>query len=204
MSDIFGRADQVLGGGLSSDSLFLTWPALGQGQGLGLYIQRVGIEYAQRVRRVFELGPGEVTAAGRRQRTYYIIERPEGRLQFSRFVGPGVICSEFYRKYGNPCNPNNTITLSGQAGCSPGAPAPVTTWTLSGVLLDRMNVDITAQEMVIQDATGAQFVGLNLEVNSPDCISGQLSTGAIVAPGTTSGIVQSAVEAAAGVVSGSQ
>lgn len=199
MSDLFGRVDQVLGGGLSSDSLFLTWPALGQGQGLGLYIQRVGIEYAQRVRRVFELGPGQLVQGVRVQPTYYIVERPEGRLQFSRFVGPGVICSDFYRKYGNPCTPNNTITLSGQAGCSPSGVGPLTTWTLKGVLLDRINVDITAQEMVIQDGTGAQFVGLNLDVQGCT-IEGQLSTGAGFAGGSVAGsigVVGAAVAGAA-------
>jgi hypothetical protein len=67
--DVFGRTDQVLLGGLSSDSLFMTWPdlvGLGNvggvpgGGGLGMLIQRVAIDYSQNLRRVFEIGPGVV------------------------------------------------------------------------------------------------------------------------------------------------
>lgn len=63
--DVLGRVDQVLMGGLSSDSLFMTWPDLTAiGGGLGLLIQQVGLNYRQGIRRIFEIGPGVIPAAG--------------------------------------------------------------------------------------------------------------------------------------------
>jgi hypothetical protein len=109
--DVFGRVDQILRGGLSSDSLFMSWPELSN-FGLGLLIQRVGIQYRQPVRRVFEIGPGVLpgginagacdwalvgsVCANRTQPTYYIIGRPEGRLQLGRFVGPEALTGGFF------------------------------------------------------------------------------------------------------------
>lgn len=169
MADIFGRVDQAYGGGLSSDSLFLTFPAVAQ-SGLGLLIQRIGMEYRQRSRRIFELGPG-LTGPGTAdngglpsQPTYYVIERPEGRLNFGRIVGPNAICQTFYRTYGDPCNPNGTITLSGNAGCSAGGLGPLHTWTMRGVLVEGYNADLSAQESVIQEQATAQFVGFSLSI----------------------------------------
>jgi hypothetical protein len=54
-----------LAGGLSADSLFMTWPDLAAvGGGLGLMIQQVDLMYRQNIRRVFEIGPGVIPGAG--------------------------------------------------------------------------------------------------------------------------------------------
>src|SRR4051812_27414751 len=121
MADILGRQDQLLIGGLSSDSMFLNWPALTSitGGGLGMLIQAVGLEYRQPVRRVFEVGPGVVpinigiatlnvsgsicdslavppaACSLRTQPSYYIAGRPEGRLRLGRFIGPKVLSACF-------------------------------------------------------------------------------------------------------------
>jgi hypothetical protein len=191
MADIFGRQDQILRGGLSSDSMFVTWPALaGVGGGLGMLIQRVGVDYSQPIRRIFEIGPGVIPVfdpasgvligstnaavcdgptppadcANRTQPTYYIIGRPEGRMQMGRIVGPEVLAVAFYTVYGSPCGPN-VMSLSGKAGCkATDTSAKRMTWTMNGVTLDRINADITAQEMVIQEGISAMFAGLNLDV----------------------------------------
>lgn len=66
MADLYGRADQVVRGGLSSDALYMSWPAL-RNYGLGLLVVQVAAQYNQPVRRIFELGPGVMpssTAAG--------------------------------------------------------------------------------------------------------------------------------------------
>lgn len=186
MADAFGRQDQVLMGGLSSDNMFMTWPELAAvGGGLGMLIQQVGLNYRQPVRRIFEIGPGVVpvplfgfvngalcdvpnpdpVCALRSQPTYYIIGRPEGRLQFGRFVGPNVIGTAFYSTYGNPCS-SNVLSLSGRAGCSTGSsqPAPRMTWTMNGTLLDTIDMNVNGQEMVIQEGLGAMFAGLSITV----------------------------------------
>lgn len=185
MSDLFGRANQVLGGGLSSDAMFMSWPAL-TNAGLGLLIQRVRLDYKQPLRRIFELGPGVVASTGqigtvcdvpnpptacssRTQYTYYIIGRPEGRFDMQRFVGPSAVTCAFYSTYGNPCG-GNVVTIGGQAGCNTGVAAPYIQWTMSGLVLDGYTADATAQEMVMQEGLSAMFVGLNVAMTGdPVC-----------------------------------
>jgi hypothetical protein len=194
--DVLGRQDQILRGGLSSDSMFMSWPDLTEvGGGLGLLIQQVGLSYAQNIRRVFEIGPGVIPSAGggignaegsaafcdepglgaiqqalcatRAQPTYYIISRPEGQLQMGRFVGPNVLTACFYRKYGNACGPN-VITLSGKAGCSPNDTVPKMTWILSGVTLSSISMNVTGQEMVIQENLSLIYSNLKLLINDQE------------------------------------
>lgn len=191
MADIFGRQDQILRGGLSSDSMFVTWPALSAvGGGLGMLIQQIGLDYRQPIRRIFEIGPGIVpvfdsngallgvdpgtvcdpggpqpdNCAFRTQPTYFIIGRPEGRLQMGRIVGPEAIALAFYSTYGSACGPN-VMSLSGKAGCSANdASAKRMTWSMNGLVLDGLNMNMTAQEMVIQEGVSAMFAGLNLAI----------------------------------------
>lgn len=190
MADIFGRTDQLLRGGLSSDSMFMTWPELeAVGGGLGLLIQQVGLSYRQNIRRIFEIGPGVFPATGqsaelcdavpigevpdpvtaaacasRAQPTYYIVSRPEGTLQIGRFIGPNLLTSCFYKKYGSPCNPN-VMTMSGKAGCSAtDTSAKRIRWILNGVTLVETSMSVTGQEMVVQENLGAIFAGLNLQI----------------------------------------
>lgn len=189
--DVFGRTDQMLLGGLSSDALFMTWPALaniGAGFGLGMLIQQVGIDYAQNIRRIFELGPGVIPVNGgvinaafcdagvfgtalpcafRTQPTYYIVSRPEGTMQCQRFVGPAAVGQCFYRAYGSPCGAN-VITLNGKAGCNASDNVPVLTWVLNGVVINRYNANVTGQESVIQEGFSAMIAGLNIWVNGAD------------------------------------
>jgi len=191
--DLFGRQDQVLNGGLSSDGMFVTWPSLATvtNGGVGLLIQQTSFDYRQPVRRIFEIGPGVIPVGFfgltvnvdasfcdgssltpdqveqcqyRAQPTYYIIGRPEGSLQMGRFVGPNALSTCFYRTYGNPCGSNDMI-LSGKAGCNAtDASAKKMTWTLNGVLLNGVSVDLNGQEMVIQEKLTAMFVGLNIAI----------------------------------------
>lgn len=185
--DVFGRQDQVLAGGLSSDAMFMSWPELaaaaGNG-GVGMLVQNLGLNYSQPIRRIFEIGPGVIpngnggfipggvcdvianpVCALRTQPTYYIVGRPEGQFQMGRFVGPQVIGECFIRTYGSACAPN-VISLSGKAGCRANDPsAKQMTWLLSGVVINNLSMNATAQEMVIQEGLSAMFAGLNLRIN---------------------------------------
>lgn len=202
--DMFGRQDQILMGGLSSDSMFVSWPELatvvGGSGGVGLLIQQIGLEYSQPVRRIYEIGPGVLPAgtfssstvsaayAGcdtptapsvcqfRTVPTYYIVGRPEGQLQFGRFIGPNALTTCFYRKYGSPCS-TNVMTISGKAGCSSTDPSGrKITWVISGVLLNKSSMDMDGREMVMQERLGAMFVGLNMLVQGDDGTCGATTT----------------------------
>lgn len=189
MSDIYGRQNQVLAGGLSSDGMFMSWPALAGvvGGGLGLMIQQISLDYQQPIRRIYEIGPGILPGGGdaticdtfignpdlcnyRQQLSYYIIGRPEGRLQFGRFVGPRALGACFYRAYGSACG-GNVITLSGRAGCnaSYASQNPLMTWSMNGVVLDRTSMRMSGQEQVIEEDLSAMFAGLDIFVNGRDC-----------------------------------
>jgi hypothetical protein len=191
MPDIFGRVDQIYGGGLTADSLFMTFPQL-PGAGVGLIVQQVGLQYRQAVRRVFEIGPGalppfagilgltgpadcdaldpsdplfaqKTTACDNRsQFTYYIASRPEGTFNLARIFGPTAIGAAFYATYGNPCNPNPNLTLSANVGCNGIAVSPKQFWDMGGFLVTDMMMNVTAQEMVIQEGVGGMFIGLNI------------------------------------------
>lgn len=201
MADLWGRRDQLLMGGLTSDDMFMSWPELNTvggglfGFGLGLLIQRLGMQYRQPIRRIFELGPGvaplmsgsnlgnaafcdlggtvtnlpTVDCNKRVQATYYIVGRPEGRLNLDRFIGPAAITCGFYSKYGSPCS-SNLLTISGRAGCGVAAGNVSTgvlmTWQLNGVVLDDYQGNVTGQEMVMQEGIGAMFT--SLKVSTPN------------------------------------
>lgn len=201
MADMFGRSNQVLAGGLTSDSMFMSWPEL-PGNGLGLLIQQVGMDYRQPVRRIFELGPGLIAGAldangnlvdagfcdlgnialgaaalciARTQTTYYIVGRPEGRLQLQRYVGPKLIGCDFYRRYGNPCTGGNVVQITGRAGCnSNAATSPLMAWNMNGVVIDGYRGDASGQEMVMQEGVSAMFVGLNITADGLDCTTTDL------------------------------
>lgn len=158
MADIFGRIDQAFGGGLSADSMFMTWSAL-DAQGAGLLIQNVSLQYTQPVRKIYELGPGR----GGSQLTYYVVGRPDGSLQIARIVGFAAISIQFYEKYGSPCQENPDITITGKTGCNGVANQGDMQWTLSGVLLNGVGMSASAQEMLIQESVAAQFIELKIE-----------------------------------------
>lgn len=159
MSDIFGRRDQVLNGGLSADSMFMVWPEL-KNDGAGLLIQNISLQYTQPVRRIFELGPGDRHGA---QYTYYIVGRPEGQFQMARIVGIAAISSDFYETYGDPCNDNPNITITGNGGCNGGVNSGQVTWTMVGVILTGVGMQASAQEMVFQESVSGMFVSFVIE-----------------------------------------
>ncbi len=186
--DILGRVDQILAGGLSSDSMFMSWPELNN-NGLGLLIMNISIDYRQPIRRIFELGPGVVPVEGngfenagycdglnvnaacadRTQPTWYIIGRPEGRLQLSRIIGPQALSCDFYRVYGSACS-SNLMRINGRAGCkATDASAKQMTWLMTGVVLDGLSMGATAQESIMQENPTAMFAGLKMFIDNQDC-----------------------------------
>lgn len=163
MADIFGRIDQVFGGGLSADSMFMHWSAL-KNDGVGLLVQSVSLQYAQPVRRIFELGPGTVTAEGKHaQYTYYVVGRPEGTFQMARIFGFAAISQEFYETYGSPCNQTPDLLLHADAGCNGTDNGSSSNWTLAGVIINGIAMNASAQEMLIQESVSAMFVNLKID-----------------------------------------
>lgn len=222
MADIFGRIDQQFAGGLSSDTMFMTFPGL-PGGGFGLIIQDIAVQYAQPVRRLFEIGPGfaavsnsklfangsncdvpgtisggpSVDCNNRAQATYYVAGRPEGTLQIGRIFGPVLIGQQFYKTYGNPCNPNNNLRLSGKAGCNGTTTTPTQFWDLSGVVLTTVAMNVNAQDMLIQERVGAMFIELKLSDNQgQQALVANVGNAVAGAVGAAAGAIGAAVQGA--------
>lgn len=194
MPDIFGRVDQLFGGGLSADSMFMTWPSLPAG-GAGLLVQSIGLQYQQPVRRIFELGPGRVNpdSGTRSQLTYYIVGRPEGNFQMQRIFGFAAIGTQFYKTYGNPCNENPSLSFNANAGCNGNDNGQSMIWTLDGVLLTAVGMTATAQEMVIQDTVGGMFISFHIETFAQGA-DGGLQLAGDAAAGAAEGAAGAAID----------
>lgn len=179
MPDVFGRVDQVFAGGLSADALFMTFPGL-PGEGIGLLIQDISSQYTQPLRRIFELGPGierfcsdiivptanacclatQPQGSFHAQFTYYVVGRPEGRIQIGRIFGFTTIGTAFYCKYGNPCDPN-IIKFDADIGCN-GRQTEKQVWIMNGFVIDGLAMTVNAQDMLIQERLNGQFVSLTM------------------------------------------
>jgi hypothetical protein len=116
MSDIFGRQEQVFGGGLTSDASWMFWGGLSNG-GLGMLITNMQIQYQQPIRRIYEIGPWTSVGTDVGQPVYYVAGRPEGSLQISRITGPVAALGGFYRTYGSVCSFANSLFFVSSTGC---------------------------------------------------------------------------------------
>lgn len=186
-TDLWGRQEQVLAGGLSADRLFVTWPNIAN-FGYGLIIQTIGVRYAQPIQRFYELGPGGVPTGGgiavlncdgpsppaacndRVQATYYMVGRATGQVQFDRVVGPEPLTAQFYRVYGGPCG-NNSLSISGRVGCgagggSPGGTSSLTRWVMGGLLLGDYQMSTAAAQSFIREGAAGEFCSLTIEQTS--------------------------------------
>lgn len=185
MPDLFGRTDQVYGGGLSSDAAWMWFDDL-PGNGLGLLVTQMQMSYRQPVRRIFELGPyvnivspsvgfgGPTTNPSLgAQPVYYIVSRPEGQFSMSRIVGPRGLLSGFYCKYGNVCCPYNYLWFRSLLGCVQSGQLQGGTvlgsgvaaaWRMSGAVLTDVNMGANSQELIVSEQVGGMFVGLNLYI----------------------------------------
>lgn len=200
--DMLGRTDQIYAGGLTTDASYMYWGGL-PGGGLGLLIFQFGFQYAQAIRRIYEIGPQITAAAGNiGQPVYYIAARPEGQVSLGRVVGPGSVLTGFYRTYGNPCNPFASLFFASSAGCSTGVGGPpqgglrfenlvgenaraaaanvanavgigaqqpviqaaqgMLGWLMGGVLLRNLAINVNSQELLTQEQSQAEFVGLKV------------------------------------------
>lgn len=179
MADIFGRQEQVFGGGLTSDASWMFWGGLTNG-GLGMLITQMQIQYQQPVRRIYEIGPWTAVGGSVGQPVYYIAGRPEGTVQISRITGPVAALGGFYRTYGNVCsfmnslffvsatgcvNQNNTTTtLSTNASAVTGSSRfdPFLGWYMNGCVITGVGLGAQAQDMMVTENVGLMFVSLRL------------------------------------------
>lgn len=159
MADIFDRASTTLSGVFSSDSGRLSF-----GAGVStVLVQNFSATYMQNVTRLYEVGNLGETA-----RVYYVGGRAQGQLQIARVIGPSVLLSQYYKKYGSVCNAktnNMTFTL-GQSDCSVNTPAnfvgPLQEvfYTCKYCVITQIGLSVAAADMIINESSALMYSGM--------------------------------------------
>jgi hypothetical protein len=153
-NDVFGRTASTFGGAFSADAAVCSFSGLAGG-GVGLLTQMLQFNYAQRVRRIWEIGSAL---------TFFIVGRSAGSANVQRILGPRPIQTAFYSTYGNACNAaNNTLIFSIGLGCSqPGdlGSGDGISFALTGVLLTSVGYSVQAEDMVFGEQLEMMFISL--------------------------------------------
>lgn len=149
MADIWNRQSSQFGGAISADACQLTFT----GGHAGLLVQNMGINYAQQIRRIWEIGS---------RKTYFIAGRPAGNLTIARIVGPVPLSSAFLSRFGDVCNAaDNVIKISGASGCSTkDGYSGQYDLTMTSVVLDAVAYGITMADMVLNQTLRGSFSSL--------------------------------------------
>lgn len=152
MAEIFSREPQQLAGSFTTDSAALS---LGSGFGVGLITQNIGLQYQQRINRLYELGTRNV---------YYVVGYAEGSLSMARIVGPTVAVSAFYKKYGDACKANeNTARITASSAFCRSGQGNSLSYNVSALLIMTIGITMAVPDMTINEQVQAMFVNLQIE-----------------------------------------
>lgn len=156
--DVFKRTELVWGGAFAADcGLVSPDPKKGLS---GVMMQNMGINYAQNVARIYELGE-----AGKTPAVYYVGGRSQGNLQVANVVGPKAAMKTFYTTFSDVCQAvDNNIVLSLQrADCSSSGQSRTVTYTAKFCVLIQIGLSVAAQDMIINQTSNLMFSNLEYE-----------------------------------------
>lgn len=161
MADIFGKKEQVYGGGFSSD--------LGIIEGgttlSGLMMQSLQITYQRPITKIYDLGVFLEAA-----RVYYVEGRPNGTMQIGRIVGFGYSMGAFYTTYGNACQAKDkTLTIKlGSSICgfsgdrTSGAVSGIKSVAMSACVLTSVGMSVQAQQLIVNENSAMEFANMSI------------------------------------------
>jgi len=176
MADLFNRSD-AFGGSFSGDEVSITFAARGtelidrvagdfdntqatSRGGVGLLVQNLGVNYAQQISQLWELGSN---------RTYYVAGRTNGNANMQRVMGPTRIIQAFYNTFGDACNADANILELSLGGAACGGEA--LTEELAGetgydfllkfCVINNIGFNVAAANMMINEAIAIMFGSLN-------------------------------------------
>lgn len=162
MADIFGKKQQVYGGGFTSD--------LGIIQGgktlSGLMMQSLQITYQRPITKIYDLGVFLEAS-----RVYYVEGRPNGNMQIGRIVGFAYTMSAFYKEYGNACLANEKkLTLKlGSSICgisgdkTSGAVGGVKSIEMTACVLSSVGISVQAQQLIVNENSAMEFANMSID-----------------------------------------
>ena len=157
MADIFNKSTNRMGQAWSADGAAVAFSGQAAGLlGAGMIVQQVNIGYQQQVTRLYEIGS---------DLTYYVAGRVQGNMTIGRIVGPGVLMSAFYQRFGDVCNASqNTMNLYIGTGCrsNAGTTAQFTNarFKMSYVVLINVGISVGAMDMVINEQLQLMFISM--------------------------------------------
>jgi len=144
---VFGGAPQAVSGVIKAEHVRLT----GFG-GAGAVVQQLQIQFERSMNLLYEIGS---------QNVYYVGDRRRGTIQGSRIVAGSGNFRAMITKYGDMCRANtNTLTLKAESGACGGGGGGNVTYDCKGVVLTSIGASVTAQDIVITESVGFQFVEL--------------------------------------------
>ncbi len=136
--DIFGRV-KTTGTPFKTDNVTLIFSG---NETDSLLVQTLSVQYAQDVRRVYEIGSTNV---------YLMAGETSGQMQFTRVVGPKPIQTRFLSRFGDLCQVNQNrvaFDLGSEISCVPGARSSL---TCSGCHISSVGWNVGAQPLVITE-----------------------------------------------------
>jgi hypothetical protein len=153
--DIFNRASNSIGKVWSVDGASVTFAGPeADSLGVGMLVQQTNVGYQQQVTRIYEIGSDY---------TYFIAGRVQGNLTIGRIIGPGVIMSAFYTRFGNPCNVrSNVMQLNIGSTCDGSAFTKTASYLISYIILTSVGLTVGAQDMVVNEQLQMMFVKMEM------------------------------------------
>lgn len=175
--EIFTRTATTLAGVFSADTMTL---AFSDGVPTAL-VQNLQASYMQAVTRLFEIGN-----VNGRANVYYVGGRSQGSLNIGRVLGPSVLMSAYYAKFGNVCNARTNNLRFGltQTDCSAGGTATAAGLVASSFagplagaatlaalsrpavylckfcVITQIGISVAASDMIINESSSLMFSGM--------------------------------------------
>lgn len=147
-SPVFGGDPQAVKGAIKAEHVKLT----GFGS-RGAVVQQMQISFERSMNMIYEIGSNDV---------YFVGDRRRGTIQGSRVVAGSGDFKKMIEKYGDMCKANsNNLSLEAQSGSCAGGGGGTLTYNCKGVVLTTIGASVTAQDIVITENVGFQFVELN-------------------------------------------
>ena len=152
--NIFNRNASEVAGVFTADGVTLTVQGI-NGQAVSTQlVQRLQIQYAQNITRLFEVGSTNM---------YYVGGRAQGQASLDRVIGPALGLCNFYKTYGDVCQAkgrNLQFNLA-QSDCSKANAVGGINLVLTSAVIQAVGLGVTANDIIITDMTSVMFASLS-------------------------------------------
>ena len=171
MADVYGRRKATFGGAFSADDAIMKFGGLKDENGnplpaqTPLLLQNASFNYQQNITRLFDISSSNI---------YYVAGPAAGQGSLAQVLGPTKVSQAFMRSYGSVCNADeHTLNFQMLGGCSNandlnGSLRFATShgFIAAYVVLNSVGVQMSAQQMVIQQSLGLTFSSLEYTDNA--------------------------------------